>query len=114
MPTKSVQLTFSPAQQAVRARLATLNQTQFTALTSVLQQVASAIDIRIAQLETERARLAGQKNKLATLLSEFRKPSALENLRKAILNGHKFEAAKTAPKKPTKPKKPAKPKKPRP
>jgi hypothetical protein len=78
MATKPVQLTFTPAQQAVRARLATLNPTQFVALTSVLQQVASAVDIRIAQLDAERARLADQKSKLSTLLTEFSKPSALD------------------------------------
>jgi len=75
--------TYAPQpQQAVRARLATLNPTQFVALTSVLQQVASAVDIRIAQLEAERTRLADQKSKLSTLLTEFAKPSALEHLRK--------------------------------
>jgi len=66
----------------VRARLATLNPTHFVALTSVFQQIASAVDIRIAQLEAERTRLADQKSKLSTLLTEFAKPSALEHLRK--------------------------------
>jgi hypothetical protein len=106
MATKPVQLTFTPAQQAVRARLATLNPTQFVALTSVLQQVASAVDIRIAQLDAERARLADQKSKLSTLLTEFSKPSALDHLRKTILEGHKFVPLTVAPKKPKKPKTP--------
>ena len=75
--------TYAPQpQQAVRARLATLNPTHFVALTSVFQQIASAVDIRIAQLEAERTRLADQKSKLSTLLTEFAKPSALEHLRK--------------------------------
>ncbi|HTG52621.1 MAG TPA: hypothetical protein VMA33_07150 [Candidatus Tectomicrobia bacterium] len=75
--------TYAPQpQQAVRARLATLNPTHFVALTSVFQQIASAVDIRIAQLEAERSRLADQKSKLSTLLTEFAKPSALEHLRK--------------------------------
>jgi hypothetical protein len=106
MPIKPLQLTFTPAQQAVRARLATLNPTQFVALTSVLQQVASAIDIRIAQLDAERARLVDQKSKLSTLLTEFAKPSALEHLRKTILDGHKFVPLKLVSKKPKKPKTP--------
>jgi hypothetical protein len=87
----------------VRARLATLNPTQFVALTSVLQQVASAVDIRIAQLDAERTHLADQKSKLGTLLTEFSKPSALEHLRKTILEGHKFVPLKPSPKKPKKP-----------
>lgn len=103
MATKPVQVTFTPAQQAVRARLATLNPTQFVALTSVLQQVASAVDIRIAQLDAERTRLLDQKSKLSTLLTEFSKPSALEHLRKTILEGHKFVPFKPAGKKPKKP-----------
>ena len=41
--------TFTAAQQAVRTRLATLNPTQFVALTSVLQQVASAVDLIVQQ-----------------------------------------------------------------
>jgi len=106
MPTKPVQPTFTPAQQAMRARLATLNPTQFVALTSVLQQVSSALDIRIAQLDAERTRLADQKSKLTTLLTEFAKPSALDHLRKTILDGHKFVPFKPAPKKPIKPKTP--------
>lgn len=103
MATKPVQVTFTPAQQAVRARLATLNPTQFVALTSVLQQVASAVDIRIAQLDAERTRLLDQKSKLGTLLTEFSKPSALEHLRKTILEGHKFVPFKPPAKKPKKP-----------
>ena len=106
MPTKPVQITFTPAQQAMRARLATLNPTQFVALTSVLQQVASAVDIRIAQLDAERTRLLDQKTKLSTLLTEFSKPSALDHLRKTILDGHKFVPLKPAIKKPKTPKTP--------
>ncbi|HKF93218.1 MAG TPA: transposase [Gammaproteobacteria bacterium] len=63
------------------------NPTQIVALTSVLQQVASAVDIRIAQLDAERTRLLDQKSKLSTLLTEFSKPSALDHLRKTILEG---------------------------
>lgn len=89
-PTKTSQPTFTAAQQGVRARLATLNPTQFAALRSVLQQVASAVDIRIAQLDAERAQLTNQKQKLAAALSEFAKPAALDKLRDVILKGHKF------------------------
>ena len=110
MPTKIPQPTFTPAQQAVRARLATLNRTQFLALRSVLQQAASAVDIRIAQLDAERAQLANQKKKLVAALNEFGKPSALDNLRNAILKGHKLTASAASidkiPKVPKKPKKP--------
>ena len=106
MPTKPLQATFTPAQQAVRARLATLNSSQFVALTSVLQQAASAVDIRIAQLDAERTRLTDQKSKLSTLLTEFSKPSALEHLRKTILEGHKFVPLKPSSKTPKKPKTP--------
>ena len=103
MPTKTPKPTFTLAQQAVRARLATLNPTQFVALTSVLQQVASAVDIRIAQLDAERTRLLDQKSKLSTLLTEFSKPSALDHLRKTILEGHKFVPLKPVIKKPKTP-----------
>jgi len=89
-PTKTSQPTFTAAQQAVRARLATLNPTQFTALRSVLQQIASALDIRIAQLDAEHAQLTSQKQKLAAALSEFAKPAALDKLRDVILKGHKL------------------------
>jgi hypothetical protein len=106
MATKPVQATFTPAQQAVRARLATLNPTQFVALTSVLQQVASAVDIRIAQLDAERTRLLDQKSKLSTLLTEFSKPSAFDHLRKTILEGHKLVPLKPVIKKPKVPKTP--------
>jgi hypothetical protein len=114
MPTKPLQPTFTAAQQAMRARLAMLNPTQFVALRSVLQQAASAVDIRIAQLDAERAHLTNQKKKLATLLNEFGKPAALDNLRNAILKGQRFAAPtasidktpKPVPKKPKKPKKP--------
>jgi hypothetical protein len=105
MPTKPSQPTFTAAQQAVRARLAMLNPTQFTALTSVLQQIASAVDIRLAQLDAERARLTSQKQKLAAALTEFAKPAALDKLRDVILKGHKFTAIAKIPK-PKKPKGP--------
>ena len=114
MPTKTPQPTFTVTQQAVRARLATLNPAQFAALRSVLQQTASAVDIRLAQLDAERAQLTNQKAKLVKALSEFGKPAALDNLRNAILKGERFTAPtvsidkipKPAPKKPKKPKKP--------
>jgi hypothetical protein len=108
MPTKKTpQPTFTPAQQAVRARLATLNPTQFEALKSVLHQMASAIDIRIAQLETERAQLTSQKQKLAAALTEFAKPAALNKLRDVILKGHKFTVPAIGKiQKPKKPKEP--------
>ena len=76
MPTKTPQPTFTVAQQTIRARLATLNPTQFEALKSVLQQAASAVDIRIAQLDAERAQLTNQKTKLVKLLAEFGKSAA--------------------------------------
>ena len=104
MPTKPPQPTFTPAQQAVRARLAMLNPTQFEALKSVLNQMASAVDIRIAQLDAERAQLAEQKRKLSAALTEFAKPAALDKLRDVILKGHKFSAPSMA--KIPKPKKP--------
>jgi hypothetical protein len=107
MPTKPSQPTFTAAQQAVRARLAMLNPTQFTALTSVLQQIASAVDIRLAQLDAERARLTSQKQKLAAALTEFAKPAALDKLRDVILKGHTFTAASIV--KIPKPKKPKEP-----
>jgi hypothetical protein len=111
MPTKTPRPTFTAAQQAVRARLATLTSTQFVALRSVLQQAASAVDIRIAQLDAERAQLTNQKAKLVKVLSEFGKPSALDNLRNTILKGERFAAPavsidktpKPVPKKPKKP-----------
>jgi hypothetical protein len=106
-PTKTPQPTFTAAQQAVRARLATLNATQFATLRSVLQQVASAVDIRIAQLDAERAQLTSQKQKLAAALAEFAKPAALDKLRDVILKGHKFTAASVV--KIPKPKKPKEP-----
>ncbi len=108
MPAKTPQPTFTAAQQAVRTRLATLDPTQFAALRSVLQQAASAVDIRITQLDAERATLTSQKTKLATVLNEFGKPSALDNLRNAILKGQRFTAATTSVAKPAvkKPKKP--------
>ena len=92
MPNKTPQPTFTAAQLAVRTRLATLNPTQFAALRSVLQQIASAVDIRIAQLDAQRAQLATQKQKLAAALNEFGKPAALDKLRDVILKGHKFTA----------------------
>src|ERR1051325_5580586 len=104
MPNKSPQATFTPAQQAVRARLATLNPAQFAALRSVLQQIASALDIRIAQLDAQRAQLATQKQNLAAALNEFGNPAALDKLRDVILKGHKFTAASVI--KIAKPKKP--------
>ena len=114
MPTKTPQPTFTVAQQTIRARLATINPTQFEALKSVLQQAASAVDIRIAQLDAERAQLTNQKTKLVKVLAEFGKPAALDNLRNTILKGHRFAAptvsvdkiTKPVPKKPKKPKKP--------
>ena len=107
MPTKTPQPTFTAAQQVVRARLATLNPTQFAALTSVLQQIASAVDIRLAQLDAERARLTSQKQKLAAALTEFAKPASLDKLRDVILKGHKFTAASIGKiQKPKKPKTP--------
>jgi hypothetical protein len=112
MPIKIPQSAFTPAQQAVRARLATLNPTQFTALRSVLQQATSAVDVRIAQLEAERARLADQKKKLVTVLTAFGKPAALDHLRDTILKGHKFVASTASTDKTPKPVKPKKPKRP--
>jgi hypothetical protein len=56
------------------------------------------VDIRIAQLDAERTRLLDQKSKLSTLLTEFSKPSALDHLRKTILEGHKFVPLKMVPK----------------
>ena len=114
MPAKIPQPTFTAAQQTVRARLATLNPAQFAALRSVLQQTASAIDIRLAQLDAARAQLTNQKAKLGKVLSEFGKPAALDNLRNTILKGERFTAPtasidkipKSIPKKPKKPKKP--------
>jgi uncharacterized phage infection (PIP) family protein YhgE len=108
MPTKKTpQVTFTPAQQAVRARLATLNPTQFEALRSVLQQMASAVDIRIAQLDAERGQLADQKRKLSAALTEFAKPAALDKLRDVILKGQKFTAPAIGKiQKPKKPKEP--------
>jgi hypothetical protein len=107
MPNKTPQPTFTAAQQAVRARLAMLNPTQFEALRSVLQQIASAVDIRIAQLDAQRAQLTSQKQKLAAALNEFGKPAALDKLRDVILKGHKFTAAQSVklpkPKKPNAP-----------
>ena len=105
MPAKIPQPTFTAAQQAVRTRLATLNPAQFAALTSVLQQTASAVDIRLAQLEAERAQLLNQKQKLSAALSEFAKPAALDKLRDMILKGHRFTAPSIGkiPKKPKKP-----------
>src|SRR5215510_10083120 len=107
MPAKPPQPAFTAAQQAVRARLATLNPTQFVALRSVLQQIASALDIRIAQLDAEHAQLISQKQKLAAALTEFAKPAALDKLRDVILKGHKFSTTSIAKiQKPKKPKAP--------
>ena len=107
MPNKTPQSTFTAAQQAVRTRLATLNPAQFAALRSVLQQIASAVDIRIAQLDVQRAQLTNQKQKLAAALNEFGKPAALDKLRDVILKGHKFTATSiTKIPKPKKPKSP--------
>jgi hypothetical protein len=106
MPAKTPPPTFTAAQQAVRARLATLDPTQFAALKSVLQQAASAVDIRIAQLDAERTTLTNQKTKLAAALNEFGKASALDNLRNVILKGQKFAVPTASVAKTTKPKKP--------
>jgi hypothetical protein len=107
MPAKIPQPTFTAMQQAVRARLATLNPAQFDALRSVLQQIASAVDIRIAQLDAERAQLTSQKQKLAAAMTEFAKPAALDKLRDVILKGHKFSVPSIG--KIPKPKKPKRP-----
>jgi hypothetical protein len=111
MRTNTAKQTFTAGQQAVRARLATLNPAQFDALKSVLQQSAAAIDIRLAQLEAERAQLTDQKAKLLTALSEFGKPAALDKLRSVILKGERFTtvaaslgtSSGTVPKRPKKP-----------
>jgi hypothetical protein len=106
-PKKTPQTTFTAAQQAVRARLAMLNPTQFEALRSVLQQAASAVDIRIAQLDAQRAQLTSQKQKLAAALTEFAKPAALDKLRDVILKGNRLPVPSIG--KIPKPKKPKEP-----
>ncbi len=121
MPTKDPQpVVFTPAQQVMRARLAALNPTQFLALKAILEQASSAIDVRLSQLESERAQLAAQKAKVVAVTAQLAKPTALDSIRAAISNGHvlttKVTAVATkpgvAPKKPANPKKPVRPKKP--
>jgi len=66
-----------------------------------------AVDIRIAQLDAERAQLTSQKQKLAAALTEFAKPAALGKFRDVILKGHRFTAPSIG--KIPKPKKPKEP-----
>ena len=111
MPAKNVPPVFSPAQQVMRARLAAIDPTQFVALKAILGQAAAAIDVRIAQLDAERAQLNNQKTKLAAVLAQLGKPAALDSLRTAISKGHKLVAPiASIKKKPEKvPKKPKRP-----
>ena len=92
MPKTIGQPMFSAAQQAMRARLAAMNPTQFAALKGLLEQASAATDVRLAQIEAEKAQLTARKAKLGNVLNRLATPNALDTLRTAVVGGRSLVA----------------------